>query len=200
MRKVLSHGSQTVELVRAGEAAPVETAVALSSRSSAVAFLRAFTRDPLNITTLRRALAGEIGHQRVGRLSDAAVVDQLATQISRGRLQVALHGTSRAVVKPPPREAWQRAKPKEEEPVVLESTTGPAPEPKTGSWIRFRVVDDATGKPVAGVTLSLKLPDGKTQDVTSGGDGRIEVKGLVSGTCDIQKMSDGEGWEVVQIG
>jgi hypothetical protein len=199
VRKVLSHGSQTVELVRLGEAAPTE-AMTFSSRASAAAFLRGFSRDPLGMTTLRRALAEEIGRQRVGRLCDAEVVDQLAAQIAHGRLRVARHSAARAVLRPPPVQAWQGAKPREEEPVVLESTgPPPAPAAETGSWIKLEVVDDATGEPVAGVTFTLKLPDGTSKDVTTNPGGIAELTGLTPGSFDIEKMADGEAWEVVAI-
>jgi len=204
VRRVLSHGSQTVELVRLGETPSAEAEVALSSRASAIAFLRAFTRDPLNMNTLRRALAEEIGRQRVSRLRDPEVVEQLAAQIARGQLRVATHSSSRAVLKPPPVHAWQGAATKGkagDEPVVLESTTGPppTPEPKTGSWIKLTVVDDATGEPVSGVTFTLKLPDGKSQEATTNPSGVAELTGLTPGSFDIEKMADEDGWEVVAI-
>jgi len=198
VRKVLSRGNQTVELVGLGEAA-AEAPMGVSSRAGAVALLRAFSRDPLNMTTLRRALAEEIGRQRVGRLRDAEVVDQLAAQIARGRLRVARHASSNAVLKPPPVQAWQGAAIKEKEPVVLESTTGPPPAAETGSWIKLTVVDDATGEPVPGVTFTLRLPDGTSKEVTTNPSGVAELSDLTPGSFVIQKMADPDGWEVVSV-
>jgi len=198
VRKVLSSGSQTVELVRPGDAAPA-TSVDVSSRAAAVILLRPFSRDPLNMTTLRRALAEEIGRQRVNRLRDAEVVDQLAVQVARGRLRVAAHASSRAVLRPPPVHAWQADKPKEKEPVVLESTgLPPVAEAKKTSWIKLEVVDDTTDERVSGVTFSLKLPDGTPKDVTTDG-GIAEINDLTPGTFDIERMADDDVWEVVSV-
>jgi len=209
VRSILSSGLRTMELLRRGEAA--EGAALVRDRTAATNLLRSFARDALNMGTLRRALAAELGGQRVARMANQEVVDRLARRVAGGGLQVASLAGARAAV-PRRVRAWDRpfAGPASEAKVDTQqepAATGNAPAavaPDTaqtvGSWIRFRVVDDATGKPVAGVTLTMKLPDGKTQDVTSGGDGVIEVKGMPAGTCDIQKMSDSEGWEVVQIG
>lgn|GEM_PF-1837814 len=209
MRSILSSGLRTIELLGRGAAA--EGAALVRDRTAAATLLRSFARDPVNMGVLRRSLAAELGGQRVARMADQEVVDRLARQVAGGRIQVASLAAARGVV---PRRAlvWERpfagSLTKDKAGTEQEATpTGGPPAAAAsdttqtvGSWIRFRVVDDATDKPVAGVTLTVKLPDGKTQEVTSGGDGVVEVKGLPSGTCDIQKMSDGEGLEVVQIG
>jgi hypothetical protein len=210
VRSILSSGLRTIELLRPGDAGGTEGATPVRDRMAATHLLRSFARDPLNVGVLRRTLAVELGAQRVARMADQEVVDRLARQVAGGRIQVASLAASRAAV---PRRSlvWEHpfAGQVTEEKVGndQEAATGggaaaatPEPTQTAASWIRFRVIDDATDQPVAGVTLTLKLPDGKTQDVTSGDDGVIELKGLPSGTCDIQKMSDSEAWEVVQIG
>jgi len=165
--------------------------------------MAAFARDPMNMRTLRSVLAEEIGRGRVGRLRDAEVVTQLTTQVARGGLRLVPLAASRAVVEPPPVDGLARVASgavKEQEPVVLKSTGAPAPAAKsdTGTWFKLEVVDDATGEPVSGVTFTLKLPDGTRREVTTDASGKIELTGLVSGTCDVEQMADDEGWEVVQ--
>jgi hypothetical protein len=210
VRNILSSGLRTIELLRPGDAGGAEGATPVRDRMAATQLLRSFARDPLNMGVLRRSLAAELGTQRVARMVDKEVVDHLARHVAGGRMQVASLAASRAAV---PRRSlvWERpfagSLTKDKGGAKETGATGGGAAtaasdttPSTASWIRFRVIDDATDQPVAGVTLTLTLPDGKTQDVTSGDDGMIEVKGLVSGTCDIQKMSDSEAWEVVQIG
>jgi hypothetical protein len=199
----LSRGIQTIELVRLDEAPPVDEAVRVTDRTQAAFLLRAFSRDPMNMTLLRRTLGEEIGPQRVGRLGDAEVVNQLAAHISHDRLRIATLSSSRAVVEPRRIHDWttRTEKVEKEEEVVKERPTGPLPaeESTTASWIKLEVVDDVTGEPVPGVTFNLKLPDGSTKDVVTDAAGVAELTGLDPGTFDIEKMMDGEGWEVVQV-
>ena len=200
MRRILSHGRQTIELVRLGQAPPAEEA-ALSSRAGIAALLRSFIQDPLNMATLRRALAEEAGRQQVSRLRDGEVVEQLAAQIARGRLRIARHARLRAVLPPPPVRAWQgTAVKEEEEPVVLASTTGPPPAAApAGSWIKVQVVDDATDQPVSGVTFALTLPDGTHKEVVTNAGGVAELTGLTPGSFTIERMADEDGWEVLAV-
>ncbi len=201
MRRLLSRGIQTVELLQGGER--VEGSALRADRLGACALLRGFARDPMNRATLRATLAEEVGRGRVGRMRDAEVVAQVEARVARGRLRLVPLAAAGAVVPPPPVDGLARVSSgavKEAEPVVLKSTGGPATAIKseTETWFKLEVVDDATGGPVAGVSFTLKLPDGSRRSVTTDASGRVELTGLVSGTCDIEEMVDEVGWEVVQ--
>ena len=76
----------------------------------------------------------------------------------------------------------------------------PAPLKEQKYWIHFQLVDDETGEPVPGVTAKLKLPTGEIKEVTSDGEGRIRVRGLPSGTWDIQQMECSDVLEVTESG
>jgi len=133
MRRILSGSIQTLALTRPGGASAGEARIELGTPAHAATLLRSLARDPMNIATLRAALAEEIGRQRVGRLRHAEVVAQLATQVARGRLRLVPLAAAGAVIKPPPVDGLARVSSgavKEAEPVVLESTTAPSPEPK----------------------------------------------------------------------
>jgi hypothetical protein len=62
--------------------------------------------------------------------------------------------------------------------------TPQAPKKKL-SWIKFKVVDDKTGKPVSGATLKVKLPDKTVKEFTTNEEGMIEIDGIDPGSCDV---------------
>jgi hypothetical protein len=66
------------------------------------------------------------------------------------------------------------------------------------AWIKFRVVDDETGEPVAGVTLRIREPGGLERDYTTRADGGIEINEIDPGACDILEMTDPDALEVVR--
>jgi len=74
-----------------------------------------------------------------------------------------------------------------------------SPDEQKLQWIAFRVIDDATEEPCAGVQLKIKLPSGEVRDFTTDGSGRVRIDGLQPGTCDIQKMLDDKAFEVVKV-
>jgi type VI secretion system secreted protein VgrG len=83
--------------------------------------------------------------------------------------------------KPPP------PTPKKEEP------------PKKLHFVKFQVLDDATGQPMSGVLLKLKLPNGTEGQYSTDSNGMITFDPVDPGTCDIQKMIDSDALEVVQV-
>ncbi|TWT42097.1 hypothetical protein RAS1_32250 [Phycisphaerae bacterium RAS1] len=53
------------------------------------------------------------------------------------------------------------------------------------SWIKISVVEDATCRPLPGVTMQLTQPNGKTFDFTTRADGAIEVYEIDLGDCSV---------------
>lgn len=85
-------------------------------------------------------------------------------------------------------------------PPAAELPSAPPPPVQEKSWIRISVVEDATCRPLSGITLLLTQPNGKTFDFTTRPDGAIEVYeidfGACSVTCDLAgaRMADTFGF------
>lgn len=199
MRSILSSGWQTVELVRSGDSSGAEGFTPMRDRVAAGTLLRTFARNPLNMVVMRRALSDEMGGQCVGRMRDGEVLDRLAGQVARDRIRVVPGRTLLRERFFAGTETQEKSAPSEAPPVKKVSPVSPVATPAVKSWIRFQVIDDATGKPVSGVTLTLKLPNGTSKTVTTNSGGQIEFTDLPAGTCDIEKMTDQSAWEVMQI-
>lgn len=68
-----------------------------------------------------------------------------------------------------------------------------------GHWVRFRVLDDATGPPYANVRLRIKVPGGGSQDYVTDSDGSVYVDELAAGICDIERIIADTPFEVVAV-
>lgn len=154
--------------------------------------VRRLAGDASNRSALRRLLKDELPAPDVYRLDDAAVLRQVALRVERGQWRVcqaaasASGGGAAQYVTPVPDTV-------EKEPVRVEPART-----ETG-WVAFQILDDETGVGVAGVTLTLRLPDGSERDVTTGAGGHIQLTGLPPGPCEILEMSDSDALEVVGV-
>jgi len=54
------------------------------------------------------------------------------------------------------------------------------------TWIRFKVVEDATGTPIAGVTMFVTDPRGVEAEYTTRADGTIELHDVDPGVCAVR--------------
>jgi len=138
------------------------------------AFPRYFANDPLAVAEARKSVA---------------LVAEGFSPLAGARLLGARPA-------PLPRLAILYSVPHEEEGAPAEAES---PGESTLQWIAFRVIDDATEKPQAGVQLKIKLPSGEVREYTTDGDGRIRIDGLRPGSCDIEKMLDYQAFEVVRV-
>jgi hypothetical protein len=81
----------------------------------------------------------------------------------------------------------------------------PPPPPKKDEpvkkthWVKFQVLDADTEKPLAGVQLKIKLPNGTEGQYSTDSNGMISFDPVDPGTCDIQKMIDTDALEVVSV-
>ncbi len=66
-----------------------------------------------------------------------------------------------------------------------EQAAPPLRPPEKTAWIRFRVVDDASSRPLPGVVLSVTEPNGKTFEFTTRPDGMIDVQEIDPGSCTV---------------
>ncbi len=105
----------------------------------------------------------------------------VATLIAEGRLTLL---ESRVPVKV--RGGVAPIKPPDDEP-----DEPPPPGPTQTSWIKLRVVDDATGEPVAGVALQVKLPSGQERKFSTRPDGMIDIQDIDPGTVDVWSDTTG---------
>ena len=149
-------------------------------------------RDRL-MSYLRRVTAMNYGLVDGTRLRDHDVVARAARSLVAGRLVV--EELSRMTL-------YQRGaatvRPVEEDAPPPEETPAASTQQET-KWIRFRVVDDETDKPMANVKLSLTLSDGSQQKASTNADGIVYLNGLPDGTCDVVSIDYDETLEVRSI-
>lgn len=58
------------------------------------------------------------------------------------------------------------------------------------SWIKIRVVDDASSQPIPNVTMLLTLPNRQERRFTTRADGMIDVQDIDPGSCDVSCSRD----------
>ncbi len=73
------------------------------------------------------------------------------------------------------------------------------PLPTTPGWVRFQIVDDATGEPLKGYTLVVRGEDGAEIELEDGGAGMIETQDLPEGPVGLLRIIDDEAYEVVEV-
>lgn len=167
------------------------TPVDLRDRVSAQELFALLLRDPANAVVLRQAMhevvpgsavagwasgggRGSGGGWGAGVAGDAALAGQLASQAAAGRI---LLFTS---VRPVTFDLGNVE-------VQPQQTQSPPPpkkaKPKT--WVKFKVVDDASGEPVPNVRLRITTPDGIENFYTTNPSGMIQIEDIEHGTCDV---------------
>ncbi len=75
--------------------------------------------------------------------------------------------------------------------IELKAEAAPKPTERPTSWIRLKVVDDITSKPISGVDLTVKCPDGSSQRLATNDDGVGEIKNIKAGTCTASAAIEG---------
>lgn len=179
MRRVLRKGFQKFQIIDWHERHPDDSFKKFRNKFSALGFLRGFMGDHSNMMTLRSILGGGLFNADFSRLSDHDVLDQLAWRLVSGQIRI--------TVLPVTTYTWAYEKVAEEEEIVEQtlavSPKSPPKSPET-AWVKFQIVDDATGEPISGVNLKIKLPDGSQKDVTTRADGTIEFNGIEPGDCE----------------
>ncbi len=158
-------------------------------------FLRKFLIEESQAKILRNILVENSLQTSTSlwQMSDSQVIDQLAVLLTTGRLRFEEYPpVATSVVTFTPREV------EAEEYVPLE----PAPKKKPAEkhWIKFQVVDDESDKAIAGVTIEIKLPGGKSKKYKTNNKGEVEIKDIDSGTCDIMDLKSNQLLEVVKLG
>jgi hypothetical protein len=206
---------------------PDDLARPFFDRFAALNFLRPFASDPAAMAALRELAARCSGDRSFGRLApNHEVLLQLAWRLherllflvplepvrdSSGPGAGTGSQTETAETQAQGSEHGRPGQADESETVRLRGPapappTAPPPTPKaaaplagTTHWITFQLVDDETGKPIAGVDLRVALSDGNTQTYRTGADGTVHVADIPDGTCDLEELLDGQGFEVIAL-
>ena len=71
--------------------------------------------------------------------------------------------------------------------------------PTKNTWIEFELLDDNTDEPIASVPFSIKLPNGNTVTKSTDATGVIRIDDVPPGVCDITKIIDNRGLEVIRV-
>lgn len=115
------------------------------------------------------ALASATRGSHAGSLRELLLSGELTLLESRVAHPIRGGGAGRAaaVEEPPPAVV---------EPVVTEEVR---------TWIKFKVVEDRTDRPIPDVVLRILLPNGNEQDYTTRADGLVEIADIDQGTCTV---------------
>jgi len=227
VRWILQSSTQRVEILRPYKRNSDDIPMDFRDRFFTLDFLRRLTRDPLNMTTLRNALAEIVPVTDISRLTDDEILQQFAWQIACKyfelvpRVEELPHIVGLGTLSDADSEADSSAdsaadpsssseadsagpagatETAEQAPATTAMPTPPpdVPEEET-DWIEFRVVDDETDLPLSDIGLKIKLPTGETKDYTTDSNGIVRIDDLTPGTCDIIEMTDPDAAEVVGV-
>ncbi len=153
--------------------------------SQAESFLKRFRDDTAAMVQLRRFVS-ELAPSSSGALKDAEALAELAKQLPVKRVSIIkcelpVTGGARPQAPPPP--------PRKEK---------AAPPPVAKHWIEFRVIEEKTQRPVAEMTLKVRLPGrGEEEHTTAARDVHIDL--AASGVADLLEMTHLDVWEAVDI-
>ncbi len=182
MMWLLRQGRQVFQVVRAGDAA--DDVVWFRSVDDARGLVSRLANDESNLSVIRAAMRSESLGLDAHRLSDEQVTEQFSRQLVHGRLRLAAGAT----------QSQQQASVVTTEKTAQEETPPPSQKPtRQKTWIKFKVIDDANGRPLSGVRLRVTHPDGEENYYTTVGSGLIEIRDIDPGdggefevTCDLK--------------
>jgi hypothetical protein len=179
VRRIVRSGSQEW-LIASGPDAAAGEGPDLRDRAHARTLFARLLRDPGNARTLRTVLADAAPGIADSRVSEAELADHLASHAAAGRLR--LIAPSRASNE---FRTQNDQPPDDPEPQPLPPAPPPPRTMRRTTWVKFKVVDDATGEPVPGVRLRITTPDGIENFYTTNSAGMIELDGIDRGACDV---------------
>ena len=211
MRRILESNTRRVEILRLHERDAADVPMRFGDRLLTLDFLRVFMRDPMNMMTLRNALAEVFPVMDISRLTDDETLQRFSWQIADRYFELVLRvegishlvgvgaGESSEAGSEADSEAAGGADETAQEAPVTSVPAAPIAPQEERDWIEFRIVDDETDLPMPGIELKIKLPTGETKDYTTDANGIVHIDDLTSGTCDIVEMTDPDASEVVRV-
>lgn len=196
MKKVLKVGFSEFDILDSRELYEGEP-LRFGDRRTAAQFLRTFQRNAFGLRVMRDFVerSGALGV--LARLEDGQVTERLAALLVSRRVLV-IPRAAMYVVASPAGEEPDPAKPQL-------ATTAPLPrqrpeeKKKKKTFIKFRVLDHRTGKPLEGIPLIIRLPDYGVVKWITDASGMVEIFGIDPGTCVLRRIKDSDGLEVLKL-
>jgi hypothetical protein len=177
------------EIFSSGHLPDAGTPLEFTDEHFAYLFLARLAQDPLNILELR-LVAADLGLGLSSyNTTETDLLRCLAANLVDRRIRVFGFEEERLVV--------DSTKPGE-----TETTPPPIRPPKAAeekTWIKFQVLHDETGRPVAGVQVTVKFPDGSTKESRTDETGMIELTDIPAGSYGIEAMMHSDAFEVVSL-
>lgn len=196
MKKVLRLGFNEYEILHGREPYDGEP-LQFGDRRTAAMFLQRFQRRPECIKVLRDFVDKGMAVPGFMRLEDRDVIQQVARQLVSRRVLIVARPTLYVVPSPEAEEATAR------EPELATKAPPvrqrPEDKKKKKTFIKFRVLDHRTGKPVVGVPLIIRLPDYGVEKCITDASGMVEINGIDPGSCVLRRIKDDDGLEVLKL-
>jgi len=143
---------------------------------AAVSFLKDAKSNTLHMQELRHLLRDS--HQDLSRLTDDEVLRQFGRLLVNGRIRVL-----RPFIAPARSTAGGGAAAVSEKKAPAASPAASRGSLPRRTWVEFRVIDDETGAPVAGVELTIMLSDGSVETRATDAGGYVEINDCPKGAC-----------------
>ena len=197
MKKVLTAGFNDYDILHSRELYEGEP-LRFGDRRTATQFLRRFQRNPLGVKTMRVFVerGGALG--AFARLEDEQVVERLAALLVSRRVLVVPRAAIYVVPSPDAEEPAPAPAPSLASEAPL-ARARPEDKKKKKTFIKFRVLDHRTGKPLEGIPLIIRLPDYAVVKEITDASGMVEIHGIDPGTCVLRKIKDSDGLEVIKL-
>jgi hypothetical protein len=187
LRRALTIGTRRLELYRRADRRPDDEPLRFRDAAAARQLARTLAQDPVAMAALRRVTVETAGAMPAGATDDE-VLDWLAVRLQRRQLFLGDLGERLALAAPAGEEEEEQEKPK----------PPPPPIEKT-HWVKFKIQDDVTGKPVPNVTLKVRLPNNSLVSRTTNADGMIAIDSLGGGTCSVEAVTDNDALAVTKV-
>lgn len=173
MRRIVRSGAREWSI---GDPDAWGTPVDLRDRTRASDFFGRLLREPDNATVLRAVLRDTAGLGIGGAATprtNAEAAEQLAAHAAAGRIRV-----TELAAPTPEMDTGGHV-------VVVEKKVPPPSgrSVKLKVWVKFQVVDAASGRGIPNVRLRITTPDGTENFHTTNADGLIEVRDIPAGRC-----------------
>ncbi len=197
MKKVLKVGSNQYDILDSRELYDGEP-LQFGDRRTAAMLLRRFTHNPISNKVLRDFVARySSSASAYSRMGDGEVVERLAVMLVSKRVLIVPRAAIYTVSSPDTEE------PAPAKPTLATDAPAARPRPedkkKKKTFIKFRVLDHRTGKPVPGVPLEIRMPDYGVLTWFTDSTGMVEIQGIDPGTCVLKKIKDSDALEVVKF-
>jgi|WetSurMetagenome_2_1015567.scaffolds.fasta_scaffold10062_6 hypothetical protein len=166
MRKTLHHGPDSFEIL-----GKHDTVMKFRDIPSAVAFLRRFRSDPMQMAVLRLSLSAH--SIDTDRMDEGQILARFAGLLVAGKAVMV-----RSVN--PGWGAFAQTEAEEEKP----ETTKAAPPPANTGWVEINLKNEK-GTPIAGERYRIKLPNGLVQEGTLDDFGHAEYYQINRGSCEV---------------